>query len=218
MDNIRTEEEQIAALKNWWKENGNSLLIGIGAALLILFGWQAYKNSILDDKTEASLLYQQLITAVSQPMASEDEASTVAYLAGELKNKHSDSEYGLYASLFLAKDAVSNGELNKALEQLEWVKSNTEDSRITHIANGRIARILSAQGKHEDALAALIASDSAFEASYLEIEGDIKKRMGDEAAAVEAYKKAFVLVKENPQVQPLLAVKLSNLGVNPASL
>lgn len=220
MDHLRTEEEQIAALKNWWKENGNSLLIGIGAALFILFGWQAYKKSVIEEKTEASLMYQQLVTAASQPfgMETQSDETTIAYLAEELKDKHGETEYGLYAGLFLAKDAVDKDNLEGAIEQLDWVASSTEDSRIQHIVNSRKARILSAQGKHEDALALLSSPDAAFSASYREIEGDIKARMGDEAGAIEAYKKAFALVKDMPQAQPLLAVKLSNLGVNPSDL
>lgn len=218
MENLRTEEEQIAALKNWWKENGNSLLIGIGAALFILFGWKAYQNSVIDGKTEASLLYQQLITSVAQPGIEADDTSSVSYLAGELKENFSDTEYGIYAALFLAKEAVNADELESAITELEWVKQNTEDARLHSIVNGRIARVLSAQGKHDDALALLDTTDPVFAASYLEITGDIKKRQGDAEGAIEAYKEAFQLVKETPQVQPLLGVKLSDLGVNPESL
>lgn len=36
----RTEEEQVAALKQWWKDNGNSLIIGVGLALAVVFGWK----------------------------------------------------------------------------------------------------------------------------------------------------------------------------------
>lgn len=218
MDTLRTEEEQIAALKNWWKENGNSLLIGVGAALLIVFGWQAYQKNIIAEKTEASNLYQQLMTAATQPLGGEEESSTVTYLAGELKEKFADTEYGNYAALFLAREAVSKGELDSAIEQLNWVKSNSEDVRIQHIVNGRIARILSSQNKNDEALALLEATDPAFESSFLEIKGDIFKRQGKDTEAVDAYKKAFALVKDNPQSQPLLAAKLSDLGVNPGSL
>ena len=44
MAELRTEEEQVQAIKDWWKNNGSSLLIGIGAALAIVFGWQAWQN------------------------------------------------------------------------------------------------------------------------------------------------------------------------------
>ena len=41
MAEMRTEEETVQAIKDWWKKNGSSLLIGVGAALAIVFGWQA---------------------------------------------------------------------------------------------------------------------------------------------------------------------------------
>ena len=44
MAEMRTEEEQIEAIKQWWKKNGSSLLIGVGLALAIVFGWQAWQN------------------------------------------------------------------------------------------------------------------------------------------------------------------------------
>ncbi len=219
MDNYRTEEEQIAALKKWWADNGNSLLIGIGAALVIVFGWKAWQNSVEQEKAEASVMYQQLITtATSNSFDEVDEASSVAFIAGELKEQFEGSEYAIYGALFLAKEAVEKGELEQAAAELRWVLEATEDQRLTHITRGRLARVLSAQGQHDEALALLDAQDPAFEAAYLEIRGDILLRTEQEQAAIDAYTKAFAMVKDNPQAQPLLAVKLSDLGVNPETL
>jgi predicted negative regulator of RcsB-dependent stress response len=216
---FRTEEEQVAALKKWWKDNGNSLLMGVGVALAIVFGWKAYQNGVLQEKTAASLMYQQLVTAATKNDFDEvDEAETVTYLASELKDKFEGSEYALYAAMFIAKENVADKDYAGAETQLNWALANTEDVRIQHILNARLARLLSAQDKHDEALALLVATDPAFKASYLEIEGDIKNRKGDVSGAVDAYKTAFELVKENPQAQPLLAVKLSSLGLNPDTL
>jgi len=214
-----TEEEQIAAIKNWWKNNGNSLIIGVGVALLIVFGWKAYQNSVIQDKTEASMLYQQMISAAtSNNLNAPEEGSTVTYLAKELKDKFTTSEYAIYAAMFIAKESIVDGNYDEAKIELNWIISNTEDKRLVHIANGRLARILSIQGDNEAALKLLVTSDSAFEASYQEIKGDIHNRSNDKTAAIEAYTKAYKLVKETPQALPLLAVKLSNLGIDPETL
>ncbi len=219
VDEYRSEDEQIAALKRWWEENGNSLLIGVGAALAIVFGWKAWQNSVENEKAEASVMYQQLITtATSNSFEDTDEASSLAFIAGELKEKFDDSEYALYGALFLAKEAVENGQLDLAVTELKWVLDVTEDARLQHIAKARLARVLSAQEQHEEALALLNASDKAFEAGYLELKGDILQRMDDNQGAIQAYTEAFAIVKENPQSQPLLAIKLSDLGVNPETL
>lgn len=218
MTEFRTEEEQIAALKNWWKENGRSLLIGIGIALLIVFGWKAYQNNVIQMKAEASTLYQQLITEATKNNFDDDGAATLNYLATEIKTKFDSTEYALYAAMFLAKEAVEKQNYDAAIEEFNWILANTNDVRIKHIVNARLARVLSAEGKNEDALALLNASLEQFKPSYLELKGDIKSRMGEKEAAIEAYSQAYALIKDRPQAQPLLAVKLSDLGVNPETL
>jgi len=218
VDDFNTEEEQIAALKKWWKEYSSSILMGIGVSLAVIFGWQAYQQNQIDGKSEASLKYQQLITAVTAKDAETDGAETISFLASELKEKFNDTEYAIYASLFIAKESVQNKDLDAAKTELNWVLANSEDTRIKHIVTGRIARILASQDKNEEALAMLVATDKPFEGDYLEIIGDIKNRSGDKTGAIESYTKAFSLIKDSPQSQPLLAVKLADLGVNPETL
>lgn len=218
MTEFRTEEEQIAALKNWWNDNGRSLLIGIGLALVIVFGWKAYQNNVIQMKAEASSLYQQLIAEATKNNFDDEEANTLNYLATEIKTKFDSTEYAIYAALFLAKDAVGKQTYDIAKEELNWVLLHSDDDRIKHIVNARLARILSAEGKNDDALALLTATLPEFEASYLELKGDIKSRVGEKESAIEAYSSAYQLIKDRPQAQPLLAVKLSDLGVNPETL
>jgi len=218
VDDFNTEEEQIAALKKWWKEYASSILMGVGVSLALIFGWQAYQQKQIDDKSSASIMYKQLITAVTAKDAETDGAETISFLASELKEKFIDTEYAIYASLFIAKESVQNKDLDTAITELNWVLANSDDSRIKHIVTGRLARILSSQDKNEEALAMLVATDTAFEGDYLEIIGDIKNRSGDKIGAIESYTKAFSMVKDSPQSQPLLAVKLSDLGVNPDTL
>ncbi len=219
MSEFRTEEEQIAAIKKWWADNGRSLIIGIGLALVIVFGWKAYQNNVTLNKTAASSLYQQLIAeATKNDFDQVEEANTLNYLASEIKTKFESTEYAIYAALFLAKDAVEKKSYEAAKEELNWVLAHTDDQRIKLIANARLVRILSAEGNHEEALAKLDASIPQFEPAYLELKGDINNRLGDKAAAIDAYKAAYQLIKDRPQTQPLLAVKLSDLGVNPETL
>ncbi|TNC79913.1 MAG: hypothetical protein C9356_16645 [Oleiphilus sp.] len=217
MAEFRTEEEQIQAIKDWWKENGNTLLIAITVAVSVFFGWKAYQNSVVDSKTEASLMYEQLLgAATTQSNAS--ESSGVGYLAGQLKDKFGDTEYGIYAALFLARDGVENNDLDAAISELEWAKSMTEDSRLHDIINGRLARIYSQQEKYTEALTLLEAKEPEFEGQFLEIKGDILLRQGDESGAIEAYSEAYALVTDNPQALPLLQVKLADLGVTPENI
>ena len=38
---MRTEEEQVEALKRWWQENGKTLLLTLAVALALVFGTSA---------------------------------------------------------------------------------------------------------------------------------------------------------------------------------
>ena len=52
-----TEEQQIAALKKWWSENGSSIIVGIVLGLAGLFGikaWMGYQDSLSE---RASTIY-----------------------------------------------------------------------------------------------------------------------------------------------------------------
>ena len=42
MDAYRTDDEQVEALKRWWKENGTSTLLMVAVAVGGYFGWQAW--------------------------------------------------------------------------------------------------------------------------------------------------------------------------------
>ena len=42
MAELRTEEEQLEAIKRWWKENGTSLIAGVAIAAAGVFGWNAW--------------------------------------------------------------------------------------------------------------------------------------------------------------------------------
>ena len=44
MEQYRTEEEQVEALRRWWNENGKSTVAVIVIALAAGLGWQAWQR------------------------------------------------------------------------------------------------------------------------------------------------------------------------------
>ena len=64
MEEYRTEEEQVEALRNWWKENGRSIIAAIIIALSASFAWQAWQSSQEDQQENASALYQAMLRAI----------------------------------------------------------------------------------------------------------------------------------------------------------
>ena len=57
MQDFETEEQQIEAFKNWWKENASSLLIGLAIGGFAIGGGSFYKESQYQHAVEASDMY-----------------------------------------------------------------------------------------------------------------------------------------------------------------
>ena len=212
MSEMRTEEEQIEAMKKWWEENGKQTLV---AVVLVAGGWLGF-NSYQDTQREtaeaASVVYQEMLT-LSASEAEADKGQR-AVLLDKLQSEFSSTVYSQFAALFKAKDAVEAGDLELAETELTSVVSSAKDEALQHTATVRLARVMVAAGKLDDALA-LLANDNvgAFEAEYQETSGDALLAKGDKDAARDAYSKAVVAAQRIGANNPVLQMKLDDLAV-----
>lgn len=214
MSEMRTEEEQVQALKDWWKENGKSLLIGIAAAVAIVMGWQAWQQNQQRNAENASALYQNLVDAVVNVVGGQgDEASlnTARHLGEQLKADFENEAYARFAAMMMARVAVHQGEFEVALSELDWVLAHEPDETQSALANMRKARILALQGKTDQGLALLDGLNSSpFGVQVAEIRGDLLLQKGDRDGARKAYEQAMA---EGAEQRPLLRMKLDDLAV-----
>lgn len=214
MAELRTEEEQIQAIKDWWKKNGSSLLIGIGAALAIVFGWQAWQNYEAQQRTEAANQFANLLNAFSD-QSDEQSGETVAFVAETLRNDYTDSAYAIYGNLILARQQMMQQEdPEAAIESLKWALEKTgEHEALALVVRNRLARAQFSAGQYDDALATIDAAGSAeaFDAIFSELRGDILLAQGDRDGAREAY----LAAREQSQQgrSGVLELKLADLGV-----
>ena len=90
---MRTEEEQVAAIKSWWKENGKSLVLTVAVVLAGVFGWKAWQQKQANDAEAASIIYQNLVqaVAVSVQQGAADDVTTANHLGQQLKNDYDGS-------------------------------------------------------------------------------------------------------------------------------
>ena len=54
----RTEDEDLAQIKDWWQRNGKPLVTGGILALAVVFGWQAWQKYQTNQAQGASIVYQ----------------------------------------------------------------------------------------------------------------------------------------------------------------
>lgn len=215
MADLRTEEEQLEALKRWWKENGRASVLGIVVAIAIVVGWRGWQDHQQNFAEQGSVLYQNLVaaTAVAPGQSlSEENRKTAEHLAGRLKEEFADLAYSQYAALWLAKNAVEQNDLAVAQQELQWVLDSDPEQPLLKVTQLRLARVLLAKGEPEQALEQLQGAPApGFETSFYEVQGDIYKAMERDAEARQAYQNALASLQADQR--PLLAMKLDDLTV-----
>ena len=214
MAELRTEEEQIQAIKDWWKRNGTSLLIGVGAALAIVFGWQGWQNHQAQERAAAGKQFETLLASFSNE-ADENRGATVGFIAKSLREKYSDSAYAVYGNLILARQQLTDGDVDGAIQTLEWtLEKATDHPALALVVRSRLARAQFAAGNYEEALATLdgIKDAGSFTGLLEELRGDILLKKGDQQGARTAYLRARDALDATGGSR-ILELKLSDLGV-----
>lgn len=221
MDQYRTEEEQVEALRRWWDENGRSTLTAIVVALAAGFGWQSWKGYDQNQQEGASDSYQAMLQTMGSTGLSNEQKQAGILQAEQLKTDYSGSTYAQFAALHLARLAVENDDLAEAQNQLRWVLGKADKGSDTaQVTQLRLARVLAAQGDTAQALAILTQSDEGpYQSSYAVARGDILLTLGRDDEAREAYSAALALAAGGNRGQVNMGTveqKLQNLNPVPA--
>jgi predicted negative regulator of RcsB-dependent stress response len=219
VDQYRTEDEQVEALKRWWRDNGQSTVAAIIIALSAGFGWQTWKGHQQRQQEEASDAYQAMMRAAAETSATADQTQQVISLAEGIKESYGDSTYAQFAALHLARMAVERDDLAEAEAQLRWVLGEADKGSDTAwVAQLRLARVLAASGEADQALAVLgQGAEGPYQASFALARGDILLQMGRGEDARGAYNEARLLAARYPgQVNMVtLEQKLQSLSPVP---
>jgi predicted negative regulator of RcsB-dependent stress response len=200
-----TEEEQVEALKSWWKENGTSTAVGIAIGIAVIVGWNYRQEHKKDQASQASALYDQLLKA-----AETDQKDSVDKLAKRLQEQFTNSNYAAYGGLFQAKLKVQQGDVAAAKEILKKIAAGS-DKELSHIAKIRLVKLMLASGEYEQGLQVINDVDQAeaakFSDNYDELVGDLYVALDRLDEARTAYQKAI----KNGYQSPLLQLKVDDL-------
>ncbi|WP_416465805.1 tetratricopeptide repeat protein [Pseudomonas sp. LFS044] len=206
-----TDDDDLAGVKDWWNRNGKPLLTGALLAGVVVLGWNTWHKYQNNQSQGASQLYQALLETSLTP-SGEPDATKVAELSGKLKSEFGGTAYAQYGSLFVAKVAVESGKLDDAAAELKAVLDKPADVTLGEISRQRLARVLAAQDKAEDALKLLDGdADKAFLASREELKGDLLVQLGRADDAHSAYEKAKAALSDEAAVGGL-QLKLDDLA------
>lgn len=203
MDVYKTEEEQVQAIQQWWKDNAFSIIAGIVIGIAVLAGYRYWADYTQTQAEQASIIYNDILSS--------DENKTKN--AEILKSEYSGTPYAALAALLVAKDNVNENETDKAISQLKWIIDNNDNDAVLHIAQQRLARLYLSQGNIESA-EALIKGVKAqgFASAYNEISGDINLAKKLPVQARENYRLALSSLSPGDQRYNIIKMKLDDLS------
>ncbi len=192
-EELRTEEEQVEAIKNWWNENGKSLIITVVVVLAGYFGWNGYQENQRAQGEAAASIYQQLVNKATKPLAEQTEAdkAELETVAAQLKTEFPNSLYAQFAGLYLAKFAIEANNFDAAASELQILLEAGDKGPVTYLAKVRLARVFIQQEKLDEALDLVATTpEASFSAQYEEVKGDALFAKGELSKALSAYQAA----------------------------
>ncbi len=204
-----TEEQQVEAIKSWWKDNGMAVVLGLLIGFGGLFGWNYYQDQRDERAAQASLVYQQLLTGLQA-----NKTDVVSAKAQALIDNYASTPYAVMAAFALAKQAVDAGDMPMAKTHLQWILDNTRQEQFQHTARLRLARVMLSANELDAAekLVSTVEAD-AYAPLYAELQGDIALARGDSNAARAAYKSALEGIENDPGLTTAIQQKLDDVAV-----
>ncbi|WP_199609144.1 YfgM family protein [Flocculibacter collagenilyticus] len=184
MEIYNSEEQQVEAIKRFWKENGNAIILGAAIGLAGIFGWRQYSAMQIEKAETASDGFAQVIEKSAGDADALADAN--AYI-----EKHKGTQYAVFAAFISAKEAVEANKLEDAITQLNFAAENAGNDSLKSIALTRLARVQAELGNFDAALSTIAkVNTTAFKARAAEIKGDILIKQGNVADARTAYQAA----------------------------
>nr|WP_309577092.1 tetratricopeptide repeat protein [Moraxella osloensis] len=229
---VNDEQQFLGALKQY----GGYILSAIMLVLAGYFGWTYWQKhggnidtaaandfaKIQSDQNNIETLTTQAASD-TKPQAQLATAQTnLSKDLGEFVAKHDNSVYTWQALMLQAKQQTDKNDLKAAAATLQKASQLTlNDDGLKAIAILRQAQVLLSDNQADAAQKRLQSPlPAAFEASKLEILGDIANQRGDKKAAATHYQKAWQLIEQrnqnnpNPQDRALLRIKMESLGLS----
>jgi len=192
MIGYETEEQQVQAIKQFWKDNGLIIVAGAVIGLGLLWGWRYYNDSQIATKEAASAQYTE---SLERLVEDENNDELMAFV-----NDNPETAYAPLAQLILAQRAVESQDYEAAKSSLNAVM--TSDDAIADIARLRLANVHLQLNEADQALASLNAVKSeSFNNQVEELKGDALFAKGDFDGAQNAYTLAMAQSPNNPSLK-----------------
>ena len=205
------EQEQLDALKAFWKQYGNLITWALIAALAVYAGLNGWKWWQREQSAKAGALYEQLRIA-----AQSGDAQRAGQVFGDLKERYPRTVFAEQGGLLAARVQFDRGQADAAKASLSWVAENAGEDEYKTVARLRLAGLLMQAKDYDAALKQLDAAKApTFEALVADRRGDVLLAQGKAAEARAAYQAAWKAMDDKLEYRRLIDAKLTALGAAP---
>jgi predicted negative regulator of RcsB-dependent stress response len=199
MERFETEEQQIEAIKGFWKDNGMVIILGAVLGLSGLWGWRYYNDSVIANKEAASAAYDASVQTFAE---SEETTALSSFLA-----ENEDTGYAPLAAMILAQQAIEASDYESAKTYLTSAASGKEE--LADVAKLRLAAVYLQLEEYSNALSQLQAvSAASFADQVHELRGDVLYAEGKFDEAKESFNLALLELPNDPSIK----MKLDNIA------
>ena len=198
------EEQEINQLKDWWKENGKTIIVAFILGVGGMFGWRYWQAHQAEQIAQASAQYDALIYSAQQ-----DEQAKKANIE-QFVQANSKTAYAVFALLDEAKKAAEKQDFAAAEVNLNQALTQSQDEVLTSIVALRLSSVQFQLGQLDNALTTLNqVKGESFDARKALLTGDIQVAKGDKVAAKNSFEQAQ---QSGTQLEQQMAkMKLNNL-------
>ncbi|HEU0187708.1 MAG TPA: tetratricopeptide repeat protein [Gallionellaceae bacterium] len=202
------EQEQVDALKAWWKENGKWLITVFVVAVLGFAGMQYWKKHQAGQAAEAATLYGEVMKQVAS-----NDPKRINDAVAALVDRYGRTAYAPRAQLLAVQANLQARDVARAKSQLQWVIDHASESGLQDTARLKYASLLLDEKDYDGAMKLLDATHpEAFVGLYADLKGDVLNAQGKTEEARVAYKMAFEKTDPNSMYRNLIQMKLDALG------
>ena len=198
------EEQEINQLKDWWKENGKTIIVAFILGVGGMFGWRYWQAYQAEQIAQASSQYDALIYSAQQ-----DKQAKKANIE-QFVQANSKTAYAVFALLDEAKKAAEKQDFAAAEVNLNQALTQSQDEVLTSIVALRLSAVQFQLGQLDNALTTLNqVKGESFDARKALLTGDIQVAKGDKVAAKNSFEQAQ---QSGSQLEQQMAkMKLNNL-------
>lgn len=177
------EHEQSERVRNWLKENGVSIFLGVALALAGIFGWRQWQ----DYRADRAVLANEYYAAIQQELGAQ-QVDAAAEQLDAMREGVGSHAYVAMAGMLVAAAWAEAGEIDKAASVYSELLEQGDWRSLEPLARIRLALLEAARGQGEAGLRLLAGEPvEEYRGLWLETRGDILFDLGQLEAADEAY-------------------------------